>query len=255
MCLTLRLRFSSFLLVSAAILTSCASYRQNVLFQVDPEEIHEHLKEAEASYRIRPDDQLALEVYTNKGEKLIDPNRQSFQNGTSTRVDASSPDEVYAVDAKGSVKFPLIGEIALGGLTLKEAEARLEKEYERFYEQAYVLLRFLNKRVIVLGAPGGQVIPLTNENMRLAEILALAKGVPMDGRGNNIRLIRENEVLVADLSTFQGYQLGNVLVRPGDIIYVEPVHRPFIEALRDYSPIITIVTSLATLIFIISQVN
>lgn len=255
MCLTLRLRFSSFLLVAGALLASCASYRQNVLFQVSAEEVHQGLAEAEASYRIRPDDQLTLEVYTNKGEKLIDPNRQSFQNGTSASLAAPSFDEVYTVDAKGSTRFPLIGEIALGGLTLKEAEARLEKEYEKFYEQAYVLLKFLNKRVIVLGAAGGQVIPLTNENMRLAEILALAKGVPTEGRGNNIRVIRGTEVLVADLSTFKGYQQGNVLVQPGDIIYVEPVHRPFIEALRDYSPIITIVTSLATLIFIVSQVN
>jgi polysaccharide export outer membrane protein len=107
----------------------------------------------------------------------------------------------------------------------------------------------------VLGAPGGQVIPLANENMRLTEVLALAKGVPTDGRANNIRVIRGDQVLVADLSTFKGYQSGNVLIKPGDIIYVEPVHRPFIEALRDYSPVITIVTSLATLIFIISQVN
>jgi polysaccharide export outer membrane protein len=254
MCLTLRLRFSSFLLITV-ILASCASYRQNVLFQTEAQEIHQHLEEAEASYRIRPDDKLSLEVYTNKGEKLIDPNRQSFQSGTSAGVAASSSDEVYAVDVKGNVKFPLIGEIALAGLTLKEAEALLEKEYEKFYEQAYVLLKFLNKRVIVLGAPGGQVIPMTNEHMRLTEILALAKGIPMDGRANNIRVIRDDQMLVADFSTFQGYQQGNVFIRPGDIIYIEPVHRPFIEALRDYSPIITIVTSLATLIFIISQVK
>jgi polysaccharide export outer membrane protein len=44
-------------------------------------------------------------------------------------------------------------------------------------------------------------------------------------------------------------------MKPGDIVYVEPVRRPFIEALRDYSPVITIVTSLATLIFIVSQTN
>jgi polysaccharide export outer membrane protein len=222
---------------------------------VSPGEVHQRLEEAEASYRIQPNDQLTLEVYTNKGERLIDPNRQSFQNGTSVSAPAPAPDEVYAVNANGFVRFPLIGEIALDGLALKEAEAKLEKEYEKFYEQAYVILKFVNKRVIVLGAPGGQVIPLTSENMRLTEVLALAKGVPVEARGNNIRLIRGNEVLVADLSTFKGYQEGNFLVRPGDIIYVEPVRRPFIEALRDYSPVITIVTSLATLIFIISQVN
>ena len=143
----------------------------------------------------------------------------------------------------------------ISGLTIKQAEQILQKAYGNFYEEPFVVVRFHNKRVIVLGAPGGQVIPLTNENMRLSEVLALAKGVPTEARVNNIRVIRNEAVFIADLSTFAGYQKNNLVMQPGDIVYVEPVRRPFKEALRDYSPVISIVTSLATLIFIISQVN
>lgn len=252
----MRLYHFPFLLITGAIFASCAGYRQNVLFQVSPGDVHQLQAEAEENYRIQPNDYLALDVYTNNGERIIDPNRESFQDGNAAVAPgASAAALAYAVDIDGNVSLPLVGAVGLGGLTLKEARERLQKEYEKFYEQPYIVLRFTNKRAIVLGAPGGQVIPLANENMRLAEVLALARGVPTDGRGNNIRVIRGDEVLVADLSTFKGYQSGNVLIKPGDIIYVEPVHRPFIEALRDYSPVITIVTSLATLIFIISQVN
>ncbi|MEX2234855.1 MAG: polysaccharide export protein EpsE, partial [Cyclobacteriaceae bacterium] len=141
------------------------------------------------------------------------------------------------------------------GLTIQQAEEMLEKAYEKFYKDAYVLLQFNNKRVIVLGAPGGQVIPLNQENMRLTEVLALAKGLPADARANNIRVIRQDKVFIADLSTFEGYQNHNLVMQPGDIVYVEPVRKPFIEGLRDYSPVINIVTGLATLIFIIYQVN
>lgn len=245
-----------FLVVTGAILASCASYRQNVLFQVNTGEARQLQSEAEANYRIQPNDYIALDVYTNNGESIIDPNRESFQNGNASKPTDTSPTALqYPVDINGVVRLPLVGEVDLGGLTVEEAEKELQNKYGHFYEQPYVVLRFTNKRAIVLGAPGGQVIPLANENMRLTEVLALAKGVPTDGRANNIRVIRGDQVLVADLSTFKGYQSGNVLIKPGDIIYVEPVHRPFIEALRDYSPVITIVTSLATLIFIISQVN
>jgi polysaccharide export outer membrane protein len=91
--------------------------------------------------------------------------------------------------------------------------------------------------------------------MRLAEVLALAKGVTNDGRASNIRVIRGDDVMLADFSTIDGYRRSNFLMKPGDIVYVEPVRRPFIEGLRDYSPLISIVASLATLVVIITQTN
>ncbi len=54
----------------------------------------------------------------------------------------------------------MIGEIKLEGLTIRQAEEVLQQAYSKFYEDAYVVLKYTNKRVIILGAPGGQVIPL-----------------------------------------------------------------------------------------------
>jgi polysaccharide export outer membrane protein len=49
-----------------------------------------------------------------------------------------------------------------------------------------------------------------------------------------------------DFSTFSGYSEGNMIVEPGDIIYVEPIRRPLTEALRDnyifVYPLITVIT-------------
>lgn len=207
--------------------------------------------ETETNYTIQPNDLLSLEVYTNKGEKIVDPNRESFKDGN-VATPGALPFQ-YLVGVNGVVKFPLIDEVKVSGLTLRESEEVLQEAYKTFYEDPYVILKFNNKRVIVLGAPGGQVVPLANENMRLTEVLALAKGIPTDARASNIRVIRNGQVLVADLSTIEGYRQSDFLMHPGDIVYVEPVRRPFTEALRDYSPAITIVTSLATLIFIIYQ--
>lgn len=194
-----------------------------------------------------------MEVYTNQGERIVDPNRESFKEGNPALGNPTAPR--YLVDVNGVVKFPLIDAVNLQGLTIKQAEELLADAYEKYYEEAYVVLQFSNKRVIVLGAPGGQVIPLDHENMRLTEVLALAQGITSDARASNIRVIRDDQVFLADFSTFEGYQNANFVMQPGDIVYVEPVRRPFIEALRDYSPAISIVTSLVTLIFIISQSN
>jgi polysaccharide biosynthesis/export protein len=249
--LTLRSIFC--LLIAGTLLTACGSYRQNILFQVEAANASRPIAENPGNYTIQKNDLLTLEVFTNHGEKIVDPNRESFKDANVATMGSTSIR--YVVKADGTADFPLIEPIAIEGLTLEQAEEALEEAYEKFYEGAYIVLKFENKRVIVLGAPGGQVIPLEHENMRLTEVLALAKGVTQDGRGHNIRVIRQDQVMIADLSTFEGYQKSNLVMQPGDIIYVEPVRRPFIEGLRDYSPLITIATSIATLIFIISQSN
>jgi polysaccharide export outer membrane protein len=138
------------------------------------------------------------------------------------------------------------------GLTLRQAEEILQKEYIKYYANTFVRLEFTNKRVVVLGAPGGQVIPLTNENIRLTEALAMAKGVDNNANAQNIRVLRGDEIYVADLSTFEGYQKNNMVLMPGDIVYIEPIRRPLVEGLRDYTPILSLIGTLATLVIVIA---
>lgn len=209
---------------------------------------------AEKNYIIQKNDQLELEVYTNKGEAIVDPAMDPSVPSLA-RTEAPQSRRTYLVDENGVAKFPKINPIKLEGLTIRQAEEILEKEYNAPFVDSYVILKFANKRVIVLGSPGGQVIPLTNENTKLAEVLALAKGVGTDGKAHNIRVIRGNQMMLADLSTFEGYQKNNIVIHSGDIVYVEPVRRPFVEGFREYGPVISLITSLGTLIFVITQAN
>ncbi len=208
---------------------------------------------AEKSYVIQKYDYLEIDVFTNKGERIIDPEATSVSEQGRGTVPPTKP--TYVVDANGISKFPMVGEIKLDGLTIRQAEELLQQAYAKYYEDAYAVLRYTNKRVIVLGAPGGQVIPLTNENVRLAEVLALATGLNNDAKAHNIRVLRGDKVFVADFSTFDGYVKNNMPIQSGDIVYVEPVRRPFTESLRDYGPILTIVTSLTTLIIVIFELR
>ena len=218
----------------------------------EKDNLQKQLDAAESNYVIQKNDILSLQVFTNNGEKIIDPNLESFKEGTQQSQSDVSP-ITYLVDASGVVKFPLIGKIKLEGLTIRQAEEILEKEFAVAYKGTYVILKFVNKRVVVLGAPGGQVIPLANENTRLTEILALAKGINNDARANNIRVLRSDQIMIADLTTFEGYQKYNIIMQPGDVVYVEPIRRPFIEGFREYGPIFSIITSVGTLIFVITQ--
>jgi polysaccharide export outer membrane protein len=221
------------------------------MFQV-PEayKLQQQVETAEMNYTIRENDYLQLDVYTNKGERIIDPDLELTKNLGNQNIN-TRPIPSYLVDINGVAKFPMVGEIKVSGMTIRQAEEVLQKAYTLFYSDAYVILKYLNKRVIVLGAMGGQVIPLENENIKLVEVLALAKGISNDAKAHNIRVLRGDQVFVADLSTIDGYLKNNLAIQPGDIVYVEPVRRPVSEGLRDYGLILSMVTSLTTLVIVI----
>lgn len=213
--------------------------------------LQKEAREAETNYIIQKNDHLKLQVFTNKGERLIDPDLVLSEGNNQNPSFRIQPE--YLVNNQGIVKFPMIGELNIEGLTIRQAEEILQKEYQSYYEDPFVVLSFLNKRVIVLGAPGGQVIPLQNENMRLAEVLALAKGIDNNAKAHNIRVLRGDQAFIADLTTFEGYKNSNMIIQPGDIVYVEPVRKPFIEGVREYGPIFSLITSIATLIVVLTR--
>ena len=238
---------------------SCSSYKHNIMFKPAEGFVARQATQAEAAaknYLIQVNDYLKLEVYSNKGERIVDPNGELVNsNNVAGQSPVARVQPPYLVTADGTVKFPMIEAVAVAGMSIREAEQKLQAEYNKYYKECYVLLTFSNKRVIVLGSPGGQVIPLVNENVSVVEVLAMAKGIGNDGKAHNIRLIRGNDVYILDLSTLEGLKNGNMIVQPGDIVYVEPIRRPFAEGARDLAPVLSLVLSLATLIVVFSLNN
>jgi polysaccharide biosynthesis/export protein len=237
-----------------ALLFSCSSYKQSILFKLDDRtSVQQASLLAEKNYTLEKNDVFHLKVYTKNGERIIDPDKKlSIENSSQTPSERSE-EENFLVNQQGVAKLPMIGELKVEGLTVREVEEFLQKEYSAFYENVWVTVEFTSHRVIVLGAPGGQVIPLQHENTTLVEVIALSKGFVIEGKANNIRLLRGNQVFVADFSTIEGYQKSNQIVHPGDVVYIEPVRRPVVETLRDYGPILTTFTTLAALIFAITR--
>jgi polysaccharide biosynthesis/export protein len=207
----------------------------------------------EKTYVIQKNDYLTLEVYTNNGERLIDPDSK-LSSDVNNLNDTEEEEDTYLIDELGITQFPMVGEVKLEGLTLKEAEEILKKLYDQFYKQPFVRLKYTNKRVVVLGSPGGPggaVVPLIYQNMRLTEVLAQAKGLNSDSRANSIRVLRGDQAYLVDFSTLEGFVKNNMIMEPGDVVYVEPVRRPFSESLRDNVAVLSIVSSLTTLIIVL----
>ncbi|MDN5216224.1 polysaccharide biosynthesis/export family protein [Fulvivirgaceae bacterium BMA12] len=218
-----------------------------------PDNVAAAVYEAEKNYIIQKNDYINVEVYTHGGERIIDPDFELLkETGLQANQMLNRPNPNYLIQQDGNVKLPMIGMVHLAGLTLQNSDIFLQKEYSKYYEDPFVITRYVNKRVIVLGATEGQVIPLENENTTLLEILALSGGLSNDSKAHNIRLIRgplnNPQVYLIDLATVEGMSKTIKKILPGDIIYVEPVRRPLPESIRDLAPIVSLVTSGVALI-------
>ena len=256
----MKLRNRFFFIAFICILSAC-NYKQNIMFSTENEVIPERFKgeltAIEDNYRIAVNDFIKIEVYTNKGERIIDPDYELLsdlpQNTQNFR-----PDPTYLIFEDGYGDLPIVGRVPLKDLTLDEAKELLEKEYATYYKDPYVIINYVNKRVTVIGGPnGGQIIPLENQRMTLLDVIALAGGVDNDSNAKNIRLIRgelsDPLVMVIDLSTIEGMKKSNLYVQPNDVIYIEPVRRPVAESTKDFLPLITAFTGLITLMLVIQQ--
>jgi polysaccharide export outer membrane protein len=222
--------------------------------------IQKQLAFAEKNYVIQKNDYINILVYTNGGERIIDPNSELNKTQTGT---LKPKDEIqrYLIRSNGYVTLPMVGDVLLEGRTLHEADSILGIKFSKFYEGVYITSRLTNKRVVVLGPfpPGGKVIPLENENMNLIEVLALYGGLPDNSKAYNIRLIRGDlknpNVSIIDLSTIEGMKQASLDVQPNDIVYIEPARKLLVESLRDITPVISILVSGLTLLLVLLKNN
>lgn len=276
----------------AIFLFSC-NFKQNILFRVAEDgstPLSSMAERAAQNYIISPNDYLAISVYTNKGEILIDPNAE-FKTGSeqhqqvntgmgvmqnpmmmgsdlNMRIDLpitinNQRPNSFLIDAEGYAFIPMVGKIKLGGYTLPQADSVLAQAYSQYYEQPFVKSQYLNKRVVLLGALGDKLIPLRNENMNLLEILAISGQFQQNARANNIRIIRGDlknpEVQLVDLTTIEGMKKANLVLQPNDIIYVEPRRHLDKEFFANFtaavSPFTTILSAISTTLLLIITIN
>jgi polysaccharide biosynthesis/export protein len=213
--------------------------------------IQQLLKEDNPIFTIRQNDLIELNVYSSKGERIIDPDQEYVIALPVTKT------EQYFVQKDGSVFLPMVGRVVLGDLTLRAADSLLADRYSAFYKDSYVKTSIVNKRIIVIGPTGAKVIKLENEDVNLIEAIALYGGLTIDMHTDRIRLIRGNlsnpDVQLINLSTIDGMRAAQHKLLPGDIIYVEPIKRVFRETMTDILPTVSLAVSLLTLLVLINR--
>lgn len=271
--LTLLIKQFLFLSLFAITCSSCGFYQYTILFKEDENFNNEAFKkatliaeQAEKNYIVRKFDFVGIEIFTNKGELLTDPNMEIQMGNRQVDLTQQGNPVVgalggnlagvnqqtqgifnfsalrrYMVQDDGNAYLPLLGGTKIEGLKLYQVDSLLSKQYEKYYKDSYVVSRLLNRRATVIGALGARVVTLDNENLGLVEVIATA-GLNFDARvrGDRVRIIRnvltKPVMQIVDLSTFEGIKSVNMKIEPNDIIYIEPRRRAGRdEALTDFT--------------------
>jgi polysaccharide biosynthesis/export protein len=131
-------------------------------------------------------DNVALAPFNHSGTSSI----SSQGNGSSTSVGGGN---IYLVDNLGDIQFPVIGKIAVEGITKQQLIKKLNDSIEgKYLTGAYYDIRFVNNKVTLLGElnkPGPYSIP--NERVNLLEAIGMAGDLTFFGRRDNVLVIRE----------------------------------------------------------------
>lgn len=236
-----------FLSISFIIVFSGCSTKEFQLFQNENLEYMSESRDINISYdsKIVPDDILQIDIYNmNQKSNIL---KNSTLLGISTQSDSQ-----YIVTADGSIYLPLLKEVKVSGLTVKQLNHELIEKYKKYLKQPYVKAKIKNHKVYVFGEVRSQgVVPLQGNTISLIEVISLSGGLSDYALRNRIHVISKEagvyKIKTLDLTKLSTLNLDNLMLKDKSIVYVEPrSSKPLKVALDDYLPILQIITNLAS---------
>ena len=145
---------------------------------------------------IQKGDLVGITVYSDNPEATAVFNQQM---NTTIAADAGSgtgntPQTMpgYLVDANGNIRFQLLGELHVEGLTKAELEDMLKEKLAKYLMNPYCNIRFLNYKFTMLGEVGKQgVYTIPGERISILEALGMAGDITLYGLKDSIMVVRE----------------------------------------------------------------
>lgn len=228
------MRIKSILLVAvcAWMLASCSSYK-NVPYLQDAT-VNQAMVAEEPLYdaKIMPKDLLTVTVNTTDPEAAAPFNMtvQTAQNLAISKSTYSQPVlQQYLVNNDGTIDFPVLGQLHVGGLTKSEAESLIREKLKPYLKETpIVTVRMANYKISVLGEvarPG--TFTVSNEKVNVLEALAMAGDLTIWGMRDNVKLVREDaqgkrEIAQLDLTKSDIITSPYYYLQQNDILYVTP---------------------------------
>lgn len=199
-------------------------YYQNIDGLASPEKLNSY------EIKIQPDDLLMIIVAADDPESALPFNLSTISIPSAYNAMASRGQETmqsYLVDASGSIDFPVLGKLKVGGLSRSEVMQLLKSQISKYIKNPIINIRLMNFKVSVQGEvtlPG--TYSINSDRVTLIEAISMAKDLTIYGKRDNILIIRDVngvksynriDITKADFINSPFYYLAQ-----NDVVYVEP---------------------------------
>lgn len=133
------------------------------------------------------------------------------------------------VNPAGFISYPLVGTLRASGVSGEELATQIRERLAKYLRDPQVTVTVKSARsqkVFVLGEVNKAGVFPVEGPLRAVEAIALAGGFNLDAEPGSVLLIRgdlrqpELHTLPLHRTLFQGAVAENILLQPGDIIYV-----------------------------------
>ena len=220
------------LLPLLAVLLAFASCKtsEKILYLQDLQPGDNFKVQAEKALDLLPGDKLSIIVTSSATPKLAQQFNLPIVTIQAGSVNASTSNQValYTIDESGCVDVPTLGRVKVSGISLSQAAQNIQDLLrESHLRDAVVTINAYDQYITVLGEvtrPGR--VAISKDNITLFEALGLAGDLTIQGRRDQIKVIREengqlNSYFV-DLRSKDVFNSPVYNLKQNDIIYVSP---------------------------------
>lgn len=244
----------------AAVLLNTSCYR-NIRYVVDdktplPHEYTDSIQD----YRLKPGDIIGINLISTNQEI-----NQMFAERVSNRQNMSSSSSSnnrggYIISDSGYVLLPIFGNIQASGKTINEIRSNVQRLADAKLIDAVVSAELLNFDVYFIGATQNTRVNFDKTSVNILEAIAQTGGINYESKRRKIIVIRKNatghQLYNIDVTNRNIIEASHFYLQPGDIVYIEPKRFTAVtNGLRNYTTVLSIVSSALTTYYLISRLK
>lgn len=188
--------------------------------------------------------ELINKTFTLETDDIISVNINHLQLSSSNIINVERTSEIvqlnklmmhpyiygFIIDTGNNVNLPIIGKIKVGGLTIEEAQNKIEEASASVYSDPVVTVFLLNNKISVLGEVTSEgTYPVYKNRISVFDALGEARGFKDFANRSEVRILRtrggKNRLFHIDLTDENLLASENLFLQPNDVIFVKQLKR------------------------------
>jgi len=219
-----------------------------------------YLAKAAPELRLKVDDRVSIQVFSEEVELAAPFNAVPVRSGDGV---GSLLDSTYGVDADGNIDFPVLGKIHVEGKTMNEVKKEIADEIIRrgYIKEPVVKVELQNFTITVLGETGQSVMPVEGNSINILQVIAIAGGTKESSKIPDVMVVRdeggERMAYSINLQSKDLYDSPVFWLQQNDLVYVKPRGLRLSNGgdlfLKVFTPAVSAVSALAYMLLWISR--